>query len=143
MKSERMLIGEHILLTLWVGGLWTVGYLVAPVLFNSLEDRALAGALAGKLFHIMSYIGLFCGVLLLVGTLYRQRRITSRAITLALMLVMIVLGEFFIAPFIADLRQTGAVDTTAFAQAHGAASVLFLVTSLLGLFLVATSAKSS
>ncbi|NOX26610.1 MAG: DUF4149 domain-containing protein, partial [Gammaproteobacteria bacterium] len=43
-------LGERILLTLWVGGTWTVGYIVAPVLFKFLEaDRQLAGALAGEM----------------------------------------------------------------------------------------------
>ena len=30
-------------LTLWIGALWTVGYVVAPTLFSTLSDRALAG----------------------------------------------------------------------------------------------------
>ena len=30
-----------IALTLWIGGLWAVGYLVAPTLFYTLADRAL------------------------------------------------------------------------------------------------------
>ncbi len=143
MNADRLLIGERILLSLWVGGLWTVGYLVAPVLFNSLEDRALAGTLAGKLFQIMSYIGLLCGSLLLIGNLSRYTRLNWRAIILAIMLVLILVGEFFISPLITDLRQAGVVDSSAFAQAHGAASVVFLVTSLLGLFLIATVEKNS
>ena len=28
-------------LTLWVGGLWTIGYVVAPTLFSTLADRQL------------------------------------------------------------------------------------------------------
>ncbi len=38
-------------LTLWIGGLWVIGYLVAPTLFYTLSDRALAGSLAGKLLN--------------------------------------------------------------------------------------------
>ncbi|MCK5382667.1 MAG: DUF4149 domain-containing protein, partial [Gammaproteobacteria bacterium] len=30
---------ERILLTLWVGSLWVVGFVVAPVLFAELDDR--------------------------------------------------------------------------------------------------------
>ncbi len=139
MKSNRLLIGERLLLTLWVGGLWTVGFIVAPMLFNSLEDRALAGTLAGNLFQVMSYIGLVCGVLLLLGNQFRYRRVNWRTYVLLLMLLMVILNEFIVSPFIASLRQTDAVASSAFAMAHGTASVIFLVTSLLGLFLVAAS----
>ena len=38
---------ERFLLTLWVGGLWIIGYLVTPVLFKTLDNRQLAGELAG------------------------------------------------------------------------------------------------
>ena len=37
-----------IAITLWIGGLWTIGYIVAPTLFYTLSDRVLAGALAGN-----------------------------------------------------------------------------------------------
>ena len=60
-------IGERILLTVWIGGMWTVGYIVAPTLFAVIDDRALAGSIAGRLFTIMSIIGLFCSVALLAG----------------------------------------------------------------------------
>jgi len=33
-------------ITLWVGGLWAVGYLAAPMLFYNLSDRMLAGMVA-------------------------------------------------------------------------------------------------
>ena len=45
-------------ITLWVGGMWAIGYMVAPVLFSSLGDRQLAGLVAGKLF---SLIGKYAG----------------------------------------------------------------------------------
>ena len=47
-------VGERVLLTLWVGGLWAIGYMVAPALFATLEDRALAGNLAGLMFEIIA-----------------------------------------------------------------------------------------
>jgi len=56
---------DYLLLTLWIGGIWVTGYVVAPVLFSSLDDRSLAAMVAGKLFSIMGVIGLYCGTLLL------------------------------------------------------------------------------
>ena len=60
-------ISERILLTLWVGGMWIVGPVVTPTLFKMLDDRVLAGTVAGQLFTIMSFIGLFCGAMLLLS----------------------------------------------------------------------------
>ena len=45
-------------ITLWVGGMWAIGYMVAPVLFSSLGDRQLAGLVAGKLFSLIGWVGL-------------------------------------------------------------------------------------
>ena len=45
-------------ISLWVGGMWAIGYLVAPVLFSSLGDRQLAGMVAGKLFALIGWFGL-------------------------------------------------------------------------------------
>ncbi|HEX7634207.1 MAG TPA: DUF4149 domain-containing protein, partial [Noviherbaspirillum sp.] len=42
--------------TLWVGSLWTVGYLVAPTLFATLSDRALAGMIAGSIFRLEAWL---------------------------------------------------------------------------------------
>src|SRR5574343_1549155 len=58
-------------ITLWVGGLWAVGYIAAPVLFASLGDRQLAGVVAGKLFALIGWIGLGCAAYLLLFTLAR------------------------------------------------------------------------
>ena len=58
MKANLIPALERILLTLWVGSLWVVGFVVAPLLFAELHDRALAGSTAGTLFTVTSYIGL-------------------------------------------------------------------------------------
>ncbi len=47
-------VSQRILLTFWVGGLWAIGYVAVPVLFNMISDRYLAGGIAGRLFSIMS-----------------------------------------------------------------------------------------
>ncbi len=39
---------ERALIALWVGGMWIGGYLVAPLLFNLLENRQLAGTVGGQ-----------------------------------------------------------------------------------------------
>ena len=45
-------------LVLWIGGMWAIGYIAAPVLFASLGDKQLAGMLAGKLFGVIAWVGI-------------------------------------------------------------------------------------
>ena len=137
------LIAERILLTLWVGGMWAIGYIVAPTLFATLDDRALAGMLAGRMFTIMSYIGLVCGTGLLLSQLMyplfakiRQWRIWL----IVAMLLITVIGEFILQPQMAVLKAAGIAEGSEaakqFASLHGVASILFLANSLAGLVLV-------
>jgi len=140
--------GERILLTLWVGGLWSIGYLAVPILFASLDDRILAGMLAGKMFTALSYIGLFCGGAVLAASLYStQQALRSWKVRLLiLMLVIVAVGEFWIQPLMAELKVGGLVEGTekwsSFARLHGLASSLYLVNSLCGLALLLLGARS-
>jgi hypothetical protein len=141
MKANLIPALERILLTLWVGSLWVVGFVAAPVLFTELNDRALAGSTAGTLFTVTSYIGLACGALLLVLNGAAHKRINWRALVIIGMLLLVVIGQFVITPMVADLRVQGLTDTPRFGQLHGVASVLFLVTSVMGLVLVAAGQR--
>jgi len=133
-----LLAGERILLTLWVGGLWAIGYIAAPALFASLEDRALAGTLAGTMFEIVAYLGMVCAVLLLLSNQVRNpgRRLNWRAGVLLVMFVLVLAGQFVVAPMIAEIRMAETTESSAFAWLHGVASLAYLVTGLLGLALV-------
>ncbi len=128
-------LGARIITVIWIGSLWTVGYLVAPTLFQLLDDRVLAGLLAGRLFTIESYLGLLCGGLLLLLELIQAvgRRLNWRVGLLALMLVIIVVGQFVIQPEMAELKSQGETQGAMFARMHALASGLYLVNSLLGL----------
>ena len=128
---------ERVLLTLWVGSLWVSGFMVAPLLFAGLDDRALAGTLAGELFGITAYIGLVCGGLLLALNSVNYRALNWRGLLLAGMLLLIVVGQFVLTPMIAGLREQGLSGSPQFGQLHGLASVLYIITCLCGLLLVA------
>ena len=73
---------QRILLTAWVGGLWAIGYIAAPTLFATLDDRAMAGMLAGEMFHIINWLGLVCGISLLIITVKRYGRVWQFWVTL-------------------------------------------------------------
>jgi len=131
--------GERILLTLWVGSLWAIGYIAVPTLFAVLNDRQLAGNLAGQMFQIVSYIGLVCGSLLLLSQL-RNYRLQWRSWLLIIMLVAVACGEFVLQPMMATLKAQGLLDNPdikhQFGILHGVASILYLAESLSGLVLV-------
>lgn len=134
-------MAERFLLTLWVGGIWTVGYIVAPTLFATLDSPALAGTIAGHLFTIMSYVGLSCGGLLLFSALVENRlRVFQlwRGLVLIGMLLIVCIGQFVLEPRMAVLRHAGLQGDNlhAFMRLHGVAQILFLLASLGGLALV-------
>ena len=132
-------ISEKILLTIWVGSMWAIGYIVAPVLFQMLE-KSVAGNVAGQLFSIVSYVGIFSATALILNIVMQQGFHKShwQLWVLLAMLVLIVIGQFVLQPMMADLKALGiTVDNKSeFGRLHGISSVLFLFNSLAGLALV-------
>lgn len=135
--------------TLWVGGLWAIGYLAAPVLFASLPSRLTAGDLAGQLFYFIGWIGVACGgYLLLFSYLQRPRRGLCSWPTLALcvMVLLSLLQLFWLQPLTAQIKAEmhsvagGESFSGPFALWHAVASLAYLGQSLLGAALVATNA---
>ena len=140
-------------LTLWIGGLWAIGYIVAPTLFYSVADRTLAGMLAGKLFTLIAYVGIGCAVYLLLFRLVRFGAASFKHgifwIVLCLLLLTLA-GEFGVQPILAGLKDQalpkGVMESVfrgRFAAWHGVASVLYLIESVLGILLVWLHARSS
>jgi hypothetical protein len=144
---------QALLLTLWIGGLWVVGYLVAPTLFATLPDRQLAGQIAGRLFEIDGWLGLVCAAYLLLYFPLRQgwQALKRAGWWLVLLLaVLTALSLFGVQPLMAQLKlEAGARDVMEsvlrdrFVAWHGIASILYLVQSLLGLALVVWNAGRS
>lgn len=135
-----------IAITLWVGGLWVIGFIVAPTLFYGLSDRALAGSIAGRLFTLIAYIGIGCAFYVM---LYRIVRFGGRCFqqgifwTALIMLLLTVIGEFGVQPILASLGNQSlpkemmeSVLRDRFAAWHGVASALYLIQSVLGALLV-------
>ncbi|EXI77940.1 MAG: hypothetical protein AW10_03427 [Candidatus Accumulibacter appositus] len=137
----------EITLTLWVGGLWAIGFLVAPLLFSVLAaDRQLAGLIAGKLFALIGWVGLGCATYLLLHTVVRMGRIAWRRWTFWLLLTMLLLTAvnlFGIQPLLAQIKADTlprqameSVLNQRFAIWHGVSGVVYVVQSLLGVLLV-------
>lgn len=140
-----------IVITLWVGGLWAIGYLVAPVLFASLGDRQLAGVVAGKLFALIGWVGLGCAAYLLFFLVLRWggRFFKSGVFWLVLVMALMTLAsQFGIQPLMVQLKADAlprevmeSVLRDRFVAWHGISSILYLVQSLLGAWLVVWSSR--
>lgn len=134
------------LISLWVGGMWAIGYLAAPVLFSSLGDRQLAGVVAGKLFLLIGWIGLGAALYLLVFLLVRWRgQVFGRSVfwLVILMAVFVAASQFGIQPLMVQMKADAwprdvmeSVLRDRFVTWHGISSILYLLQSLLGLWLI-------
>lgn len=134
------------MLVLWIGGMWAIGYVAAPVLFASLDDKQLAGMLAGKLFAWMAWIGIAAAAYLLIYRIARDGGAALKTLFfwgVALMLALILAGHFGVQPILQSLKDQAtpqAVMQSVFADRfrhwHGVSSILYLIQSALGLLLI-------
>lgn len=142
---------QSIVVTLWAGAMWAVGFIAAPVLFYRLPDRALAGFVAGKLFTIVAWIGVACAVYLLVFRVVRHGPACLKQAFFWIALVMLALvlaGMFGVQPVLEGLRAQARARELAesvlldrFMTWHGIASALYVIQSLLAIALVILHGK--
>jgi hypothetical protein len=52
---------------LWWGSLSVIGFMAVPLLFRNAPSVSVAGLLAGKLFEAQAWLGLVCGIVVLMG----------------------------------------------------------------------------
>lgn len=145
MSRARLLIA-----TFWVGTLWAVGFVVAPTLFSTLSDRALAGTIAGSLFNIVAWLSIFCATALL-ALLFQASRSEQNKPSKGLFYLILgmvgctLIGYFGLQPHMAELRLVlhSITDAAVIADAkkqfgilHGVSTGIYVVQSLLGAALI-------
>ncbi|MDD2843588.1 MAG: DUF4149 domain-containing protein [Rhodoferax sp.] len=121
------------LAALWWGSLTTLGALVVPLLFVHLPSPALAGGMAAKLFSAQTWLGIGCGLLLLLlnrpGQDFTEtRRAQSTMMFVLLGVLLALLSEFAVAPRIVsreNLRLWHSVGSAMFALQWLCAGVTF------------------
>ncbi len=133
-------------ITAWVGSLWAISYIAAPVLFYTQPDRELAGRLAGHMFSVMHEIGLICGAYLLTHLLWRHKRAAIRQplfLTSTLMLLITLAMLLYFGPAMNGLKALAlpqdvmhSAYAAKFGMLHGISQVFALIESLLGAYLV-------
>lgn len=134
---------------LWVGSLLTVGYLVAPAIFSTMTDRQAAGMVAGSIFRLEAYLSMIvCIGLMVLANLLVNRSLHQFKIIRWLLLAMLfcsVAAAFVFIPWMNALRDNALAQgmpvmlspsAILFGRLHGASSILFMIQSVLGIFLV-------
>ncbi|MDK2124787.1 DUF4149 domain-containing protein [Parachitinimonas caeni] len=141
---DAILIGlRSIFAYLWIGGLWIAGILVAPVLFQSLPN-ADAGRVAGKIFQVMAWIGMFSGAYILLIFFWQLGVKVFSTIefwVIVLMLMLTCLNHFAIFPILSGIKSqmyqaAEGVFGGGFQSWHTISSAIYLLQSVLGVMFV-------
>ena len=129
----------------WAGSLWTVAYLVAPVLFKTL-DTVQAGAIAGSIFRVQGWVAIGCAALMLAllaasRTMDLRLKRVLRWLVVA-MLVCAAANLLVLQPMMAEIKASagggllaGALKSR-FGMLHGVSMLVHLVQSVLAVWLV-------
>lgn len=136
----------NIWLVIWVGSLWTLGAIVVPILSNALDDKQLAGMLAGKMFKVGALVSVVAGVYLLSYSLVRDGARAYKTSFFWLVLIMWLLtlaGHFGIQPILQNLKNQAlplavmqSVFADRFSQWHGISRILWIIQAVFGVVLV-------
>jgi hypothetical protein len=140
--------GERLLLTLWVGTLWAVGYIAVPTAFVSM-DVVTAGNYAGKLFQIVNIIGLVAASMLLLGRAVRFGMLSIhhywRTWILLSMFVLTLIFIAYLQPEMHNIKTLGLGTDPDLAERfgllHQISKSVYMLNSVLGLLLVLTTDK--
>lgn len=138
-----------------VAALWAwlaIGVSVAAITLSSvLSDRVAFGETVSILFRVEAWVGLACGLALLL-LLWRDDQLDARKrrtqIILVAVMLLCVLGYFGLQPIMGALREGagpgGVMASSArrqFGMLHGASMLLYLVHTVLALVLLFKNRK--
>src|ERR1700737_3108132 len=109
---------EFLCLSVWLGSDVFLSFVVAAGAFRVLESRDQAGAIVGYSLWRMHFIGVVCGIILLITRLIRTRTfasfVTPVALCVVLMIGLTVISQHAVSPKMARLRlQMGSIQATA------------------------------
>src|SRR5215471_1587406 len=109
---------EFLGLSIWLGSDIFLSFIVAPGAFSILASRNEAGAIVGYSLTRMHWLGVFCGLFILLFRLSRARNFASlaapAALFVALMILLTLTSQLAVSPRMAALRlQMGSIQSTA------------------------------
>ncbi len=131
---------DRLLLTLWAGITWAIGFVAVPILFARLPTRVQAGELAQFMFSVADGLGLVVLALLVLRTMLARGWRGWRVRLMLAAMAVIALLQFGLHPVILAYHQAGIHPGTAaaarFEWVHRAASLLYALDALAALILV-------
>ena len=109
---------EFLGLGMWLGSDIFLSFVVAPGAFSVLASRDQAGAIVGYALTRMHWMGIACGVVILLARLLRVRSLTALLAATAwcvmLMIILTVISQVAVSPKMALLRvQMGSIEASA------------------------------
>ncbi|PYT52362.1 MAG: hypothetical protein DMG43_11980 [Acidobacteria bacterium] len=109
---------EFLGLSVWLGSDVFLSFVVAPGAFRILGSRDQAGAIVGFALWRMHFIGVVCGIVVLLARLLRTRTlaslVTPAALCVVLMILLTVVSQHAVSPKMAALRvHIGSIQFTA------------------------------
>lgn len=109
---------EFLALSIWLGSDVFLSFVVAPGAFSVIASRDQAGAIVGYSLARMHWMGVVCGVLILLVRLVRARSAASlvspAAVCIVLMILLTVVSQLAVSPKMAALRvELGSIEATA------------------------------
>lgn len=127
--EKRLARLNLLLLSLWMGGVFFMGAVVAPLLFYSLPSRQLAGNMAGLYFACLDWFGIAAAVwFFLCGLAQGRRRYGWLAVAAALLV-----NRLWLASMMDGIKALGPLDRLPagspllwrFGMLHAASSLIF------------------
>ncbi len=108
---------EFLGLSIWLGSDVFLSFVVAPGAFSVLANRDQAGAIVGYSLGRMHWIGIVCGLVILLVRVLRIRSLTAlvapAALCVVLMIILTVISQVAVSPKMAVLRvQMGSIQAT-------------------------------
>jgi uncharacterized membrane protein len=109
---------EFLGLSLWLGSDVFLSFVVAPGAFHLLASRDQAGAMVGFTLGRIHFLGVVCGVVILLVRVTRTRSFASlaapAALCVVLMILLTIVSQQAVSPKMAVLRtQMGSIEATA------------------------------
>jgi len=143
-------------LVIWVGGIIFFSFVVAPTLFSILPTRHLSGLVAGRALTLLHWIGMVCGGVFLIGSVFHAyysfgsvQAMAPRNVLVFSMVVVTLFSQIVVSTRMAVLKaQMGEIDSVpltdprrlAFNHLHQwsiALEVLVLILGLATLYVIA------
>jgi hypothetical protein len=131
---------RRVVVALWAGLLLTVGALVAPALFRVLPERALAGLVAGELFHLVTLLSVPAAAVAFLLHAGGAGPLRHRAWSLVPALLLLA-NEYALRPVMEAARAAGRV-TPAFMAWHALSAALYAAATVVALLLLVREART-